>query len=98
MRLFAEDLKYTERSSFLHPDFRDLSSEKLNILGFQHAITYCTQLSQLLPPSQIIRPEFEPVAWTQCALPLKSLSEEVLAVNKSLGVPKASVVVSPLFF
>jgi hypothetical protein len=180
VRLFAEDLKYTEKSSFLHPDFRDLSSAKLNILGFQHAISfttfkkcaeaiealaydsnfldnprarneliemakvtfdcynttlpsllmtnasqwnqldaipfvcprtvrrqgasydvdpsYCTQLSLLLPPSQIIRPEFEPVAWTQCTLPLKSLSEEVLAVNKSLGVPKASVVVSPLFF
>lgn len=180
VRLFAEDLKYTEESSFLHPNFRNLSSAKLNILGFQHAITfttfkkcakaiealvndanfldnpqartelmemakitfdcynttlpsllmtnanewnqldaipfvrprtvrrqgasyyvdpsYCTQLPQLLPPSQIIRPEFEPVAWTQCALPLQSLSEEVLAVNKTLGVPKASVVVSPLFF
>ena len=180
VRLFAATLKYTESSSFLHPDFRDLSSSKLNILGFQHAITfttfkkcaeaievlvnnsnflenprtrielmemanvtfdcyntilpsllmtnarqweqldaitfvrprtvrrqgasydvdpsYCTQLSQLLSPSQIIRPEFEPVAWTQCALPFNSLSEEVLAVNRTLGVPKASVVVSPLFF
>ena len=175
--LFAEDLKYTVRSSFLHPYFRDLSAAKLNILGFKHAITfatfkkcaeaietlvnfldnprtrpeliemakvtfdcyntvlpsllmtnasqweqldaipfvrprtvrrqgasydvdpsYCTQLSQLLPPSQVIRPEFEPVAWTQCALPLHSLSEEVLAVNRTLGVPKAPVVVSPLFF
>jgi hypothetical protein len=178
--LFAEDLKYTERSSFLHPDFRDLSSAELNILGLQHEITfttfkkcaeaikalvydsnflnnphtrieliemakvtfdcyntilpsllmtnasmwnqldaipfvrprtirrqgasydvdpsYCTHLSQFLPPFQIIRPEFEPVAWTQCALPLRSLSEEVLAVNRTLGVPKASVVVSPLFF
>jgi hypothetical protein len=44
VRLFAKDLKYTERSSFLHPDFRDLSSAKLNlnILGFQHAITFTT--------------------------------------------------------
>jgi hypothetical protein len=177
--LFAEDLKYTERSSFLHPDFRDLSSTKLNILGFRHAIdfttfkkcteaiqalvynpnflddphrrielmemakvtfdcynmtlpsllmtnasqwnqldaipfvrprtirrqgvsydvdpSYCTHLSQLLPPSQIIRPEFEPVAWTQRALPFESLSEEILAVNRTLGVPKASVVVSPFW-
>ena len=179
VRLFAEDLKYTESSSFLHPDFRDLSSAKLNILGFQHEInfttfkkcaeaietlvhnpnfldnpltrteiiemanvtfecyntilpsllmtnaslwkqldaipfvrfrtvrrqgasynvdpSYYTQLSQLIPPSQMIRPEFEAVAWTQCALPFKSLSEEVLAVNRTLGVPKASVVVSSLF-
>ena len=178
--LFAADLKYTERSSFLHPDFRDLSSPKLKILRFQHEITfttfkkcaeaiqalvndsnfldnhrtrielmemakvtfdcynatlpsllmtnasqwnqlddipfvpprairrqgatyyvdpsYCTHLPLLLPPSQIIRPEFEPVAWTQCALPLQSLSEEVLAVNRTLGIPEASVVVSALFF
>ena len=178
--LFAEDLKYTARSSFLHPDFRDLSSSKLELLGFQQAITfpafkkcartvealghdsnfyadphtrmdlmrmatctfhsyntilpsllmtnaslwneldaisfvrprtdrrqgasydvdpsYCTQLSPLLAPSQIIRPEFEPMAWTQYALPLERLSEEVLAVNKTLGVPNASLVVSPFFF
>ena len=178
--LFAKDLKYTERSSFLHPDFRDLSSRKLNILGFRHAInfatfktcaeaiqalvydpsfiddphrrielmemakvafdcynttlpsllmtnanqwnqldaipfvrpktirrqgvsydvdpSYCNHLSQLLPPSQIVRPEFEPVAWTQRALPFDSFSEEVLAVNRTLGIPKASVVVSPLSF
>jgi hypothetical protein len=60
--------------------------------------SYCTHLSQLLSPFQIIRPEFEPVAWTQCALPIRSLSEEVHAVNRTLGVPKASIVVSPLFF
>ena len=180
VRLFAEDLKSTERSSFLHRDFRDLSSAKLNILGFQHAInfttfkkcaeaietliynpnfldnplsrtelmemanvtfecyntilpsllmtdaslwkqldaipfvrprtvrrqgasynvdpSYYTQLSQLISPSQMIRPEFEPVAWTQCALPFKSLSEEVLAVNRTLGVPEASVVVCSFFY
>jgi len=175
--LFAEDLKYTEQSSFLHPYFRDLSLP--DSLGFQHEITfstfkkcaetiealgydpsfladtrqrndlmemakvtfdcykttlpallmtnqslwrqldaiafvrpkadrrqgasyhvdlsYCTHLSQLLSPSQIIRPEFEPIAWTQFALPLERISEEVLAVNRNLGVPKASVIVSLLF-
>ena len=180
VRLFAEDLKYTEKSSFLHPSFRDLSSRKLQILGFQQTITfttfkkcaevveahgydpkflansqkrtdlmemarvtfdcykttlpsllmtdaskwnqldaiafvrprnahrlgasydvdpsYCTQLSPLLAPSRIIRPEFEPIAWTQCALPLESFSDEVLAVNRTLGVPDASVVVSLFFF
>ena len=178
VRLFAEALKYTARSSFLHPNFRNLSSDKLEMLGFQHRITfttfkkcaetiealgydasfladphkrndlmemakvacdcykttlpsllmtnasqwnqldaiafirrrtdrrqgasydvdpsYCSQLSQLVTPSKIIRPEFEPMAWTQYALPLESLSEEVLAVNRTLGTPKASVVVSSL--
>jgi hypothetical protein len=180
VRLFAEDLKYTEKSSFLHPNFRDLSSEKLQILGFQQTITfatfkkcaevveahgydssflansqkrndlmemaritfdcykttlpsllmmdaskwnrldaiafvrprddrrlgvsydvdpsYCTQLSPLLAPARIIRPEFEPIAWTQCALPLERFSDEVLAVNRTLGVPNASVVVSFFLF
>ena len=176
--LFSEDLKYTERSSFLHPDFRDLSITKLVGLGFQKKITfttfrkcakivealgcdlsfqsdpvkrndlmemakvtfecykstlpsllmtnashwnwlddiafvrprtdrrqaasydvdpsYCSQLPQFLAPSQIIQPKFEPMAWTQCALPLENLSDEVIAVNRTLGVPTASVVVSLL--
>ena len=58
------------------------------------AMSYCeTELPALLAPSQFVTQAFEPIAWTQRALFFREPSEELLALNRSLGVPKAAEVV-----
>ncbi|KAF8912158.1 hypothetical protein CPB84DRAFT_758744 [Gymnopilus junonius] len=53
-------------------------------------------LPLLITPSLFVRPELEPIAWTQRALFFSPPSEQLLAVNKKLGVPEVHEVVNHL--
>lgn len=55
-------------------------------------------LPLLMPPSRFVRPDLEPIAWTQRALFLSPPAEQLLAVNKKLGVPEVREVVSMNYF
>ncbi|KAI0070090.1 hypothetical protein K474DRAFT_1776994 [Panus rudis PR-1116 ss-1] len=57
---------------------------------------YANELPDVATPRQIMRPEFEAVAWTQRALPVSGFSERLLLANLGLGVPSAEEVVKHL--
>jgi sacsin len=51
----------------------------------------------VVAPKDILRPQYEAVAWTQRVLFLDSPDERLLA-NPSLGLPDVSQVVRQIFF
>ena len=55
-------------------------------------------LPTVLVPSQFVRPNLEPIAWTQRYLCFYEPAAELLAVNTTFGVPRASEVVCPVVF
>lgn len=62
------------------------------------AASYCVALPLVVSPSQLLRPEYEDVAWTQRALFRLGAEHApnpiLFAVDPSLGVPNAKEVVS----
>jgi len=55
-------------------------------------------LPTVLPPSRFVRPNLEPIAWTQRCLCFHEPSAELLTVNTTFGIPDASEVVCPSVF
>jgi sacsin len=55
--------------------------------------TYARTLPDLVAPNEIVRPEFEAIAWTQRALFQQRPSERLLIADLSLGVPSVFEVV-----
>jgi hypothetical protein len=55
-------------------------------------------LPTVLAPSRFVRPNLEPIAWTQRYLCFYEPAAELLAVNTIFGVPRASEVVCPVVF
>ncbi|KIM49917.1 hypothetical protein M413DRAFT_439046 [Hebeloma cylindrosporum] len=53
-------------------------------------------LPTVLPPSRFVRPNLEPIAWTQRYLCFYEPAAELLAVNTTFGVPRAFEVVEHL--
>jgi len=49
----------------------------------------------VLAPSQVVRPNMEPIAWTQRYLCFHEPADEVLALNINFGVPRVFEVVRP---
>ena len=56
-----------------------------------------TQLPLIVSPDEVLRPEFESVAWTQRALLLEGPSERLTVANLQFGVPSGHEVVRRLF-
>ncbi|KAH8096577.1 hypothetical protein BXZ70DRAFT_991302 [Cristinia sonorae] len=57
---------------------------------------YALALPSVVSPNEILRSEFEAVAWTQRALPLEPPSERLLLANLNFGVPTIDEVVDHL--
>ncbi|KAF7311318.1 hypothetical protein MKEN_01033500 [Mycena kentingensis (nom. inval.)] len=57
---------------------------------------YCGEMPLIVAPSQIIRPEFEQISWSQRALFAHPASADLLSLNSTLGVPKVAEVVNHL--
>ncbi|KAI0784872.1 hypothetical protein C8Q75DRAFT_894291 [Abortiporus biennis] len=57
---------------------------------------YSTTLPMVVPPSRILRSEYEAVAWTQRALFDVTPSEQLLLANPTLGIPDGMDVVEHL--
>ncbi|KAJ6618898.1 hypothetical protein B0H10DRAFT_2028426 [Mycena sp. CBHHK59/15] len=66
--------------------------------SYDDADSYCegAPLPQIVSPSQLLRREYEQVAWTQRALFREEPGQILSALNSSLGVPSAQEVVQHL--
>lgn len=72
-----DDLRFIPRSEIR----RSYREPAFSPLGFAR------QLPQIVSPKEVLRTEFEPVAWTQRALFREVPSQQLLLANPSLGVP-----------
>ncbi|KAK7696314.1 hypothetical protein QCA50_000968 [Cerrena zonata] len=57
---------------------------------------WAKDLPTVVNPSQLVRPGYEPIAWTQRGLFPTGLSEQVLLANPTIGAPTAHEVVDHL--
>ncbi|KAJ7161471.1 hypothetical protein C8R43DRAFT_336009 [Mycena crocata] len=58
--------------------------------------SYCEDLPEILAPSQLLLSQYERIAWSQRALFREEPTMNLVALNKSLGVPTAKEVVEHL--